>query len=67
MLQRPRPEPANAVVTFTEITRTDCVQCGTEVYGIDGRYACGPCGWVNHWSEGNGALPAESDDRNWDR
>ncbi|MGW3839674.1 hypothetical protein ACWD9X_14125 [Streptomyces sp. NPDC005075] len=54
-------------MTRTEITRTDCVQCGTEVHGIDGRYACPLCTWVNHWSAGNGALPTESDDRNWDR
>jgi hypothetical protein len=54
-------------VTQTEITRTDCVQCGTEVHGIDGRYACAGCGWVNHWSEGATALPTEADDAHWDR
>ncbi|MGW3763114.1 hypothetical protein [Streptomyces sp. NPDC005131] len=67
MPQRPSSESANVFVTRTEITRTDCVQCGTEVHGIDGRYACPLCTWVNHWSAGNGALPTESDDRNWDR
>ncbi|MFI1470624.1 hypothetical protein [Streptomyces wuyuanensis] len=48
--------------TGTEITRTDCRQCGTAVYGIGGRYACPLCGWVNHWSEGHDDLPAATDD-----
>ncbi|MBT2389835.1 hypothetical protein [Streptomyces sp. ISL-1] len=52
------PKP---VTTGTEITRTDCKQCGTEVHGIDGRYSCPLCGWVNHWSEGHNELPAEVD------
>ncbi|WSC72168.1 hypothetical protein OG807_28880 [Streptomyces sp. NBC_01760] len=67
MLQRPAPESANAVVTHTEITRTDCRQCDTEVHGIDGRYACPLCGWVSHWSQGHSVLPTEVDDREWDR
>lgn len=58
-------EPAPAAVTQTEITRTDCRQCGTEVHGIDGRYACPLCGWVNHWSEGHSTLPGEMDDEGW--
>lgn len=45
-----------------EITRTDCRQCGTEIYGIDGRYACPACGWVNSWSEGHRDLPTARDD-----
>lgn len=58
-----QPEPAlNTDGTGTEITRTDCKRCGTEVHGIDGRYACGVCGWVNHWSEGHKALPPEDED-----
>lgn len=40
-----------------EITSTDCPQCGAEVAGVHGRYACTLCGWVNHWSEGRVALP----------
>ena len=57
-----QPEPGPATDTGTEITRTDCQQCGTEVYGIEGRYACALCGWVNHWSEGHQALPPEHED-----
>ncbi|MFI9587495.1 hypothetical protein ACIHCQ_38070 [Streptomyces sp. NPDC052236] len=48
--------------TGSEITRTECQQCGTEVHGIDGRYACSLCGWVNHWSEGHRALPEAHED-----
>lgn len=45
-----------------EITRTECSRCGTEVHGLDGRYACGGCGWVNHYSDGHSELPgAETD------
>ncbi|MGW0703302.1 hypothetical protein ACWD0A_29135 [Streptomyces sp. NPDC002867] len=54
------PEPP--VDEGPKITRTDCDRCGTRVAGIDGRYACGVCGWVNHWSEGHRPLPpAEAD------
>lgn len=55
------PQPA-AADDGPKITRTDCDRCGTRVSGIDGRYACGVCGWVNHWSEGHRPLPpAEAD------
>jgi hypothetical protein len=58
-----RPEPAlRADGTGSEITRTDCTRCGTEVHGIDGRYACPGCGWVNHWSEGHRTLPESVQD-----
>jgi ribosomal protein L37E len=67
MSPRPVPETQTIGVTHTEITRTDCRQCGTEVHGIAGRYACAGCGWVNHWAEGDSDLPSESDDLNWDR
>jgi hypothetical protein len=67
MTLRPEAQSTTATATRSEITRTDCRQCGTEVHGIDGRYACAGCGWVNHWSEGHGDLPANSDDRDWDR
>lgn len=67
MTRRPKTEPMAVAITGNEITRTDCRQCGTEVHGIDGRYSCPLCGWVNHWSEGHGELPTESDDRSWDR
>ena len=53
------------VSTGTEITRTDCKQCGTEVHGIDGRYSCALCGWVNHWSEGYKALPQAHEDSDY--
>lgn len=56
----PKPTP-----TGTEITRTDCHQCGTEVHGIDGRYACAGCGWVNHYSEGHRPLPEAQDDSDY--
>lgn len=48
-----------------QITRTDCPKCGAEVFGIDGRYACPLCAWVNHWSEGHGPLPVAEDDPDW--
>ncbi|MGW2044622.1 hypothetical protein ACWCPF_05495 [Streptomyces sp. NPDC001858] len=51
---RPRISP--------EITKTECRQCGADVHGLNGRYACGLCGWVNHWSEGYGNLPTAEDD-----
>lgn len=48
-----------------EITTTECRQCGTLLSGVDGRYACGLCGWVNHWSEGHRDLPTEEEDPDW--
>lgn len=61
-----RPEPALAADgTGSEITRTDCKRCGTEVHGIDGRYACPNCQWVNDWSEGHRTLPTAQDDADW--
>ncbi|WP_420708400.1 hypothetical protein [Streptomyces sp. ERV7] len=30
--------------------------------GLDGRYACGVCGWTNDWSEGHRPLPRAEDD-----
>ncbi|MGW5027708.1 hypothetical protein ACWEO9_23005 [Streptomyces albidoflavus] len=29
----------------------------TEIYGVNGRYSCTVCGWVNPWYEGHGELP----------
>jgi ribosomal protein S27AE len=46
----------------SEITTTECLQCGAEVHGLNGRYACGLCGWVNHWSQGSTTLPQAEDD-----
>lgn len=47
---------AAAFLAAQEITTIGCRECGTEVSGINGRYAC-LCGWVNHWSEGHTELP----------
>ncbi|MCW8215429.1 MULTISPECIES: hypothetical protein [Streptomyces] len=39
------------------ITYIGCAQCGTEIAGLDGRYSCSGCGWVNEWSDGHRPLP----------
>ena len=60
----PPPATAEAAAAFLdsqEITTTDCRQCGTQIAGVNGRYACA-CGWVNHWSEGHTELPATETD-----
>ncbi|WP_436737145.1 hypothetical protein [Streptomyces sp. BBFR102] len=49
----------------SEITRTECRQCGTETFGVNGRYSCAVCGWVNPWYEGHGELPTAEDDPDW--
>ncbi|MET8954585.1 hypothetical protein ACWEO4_09730 [Streptomyces sp. NPDC004393] len=56
------PVPAVEFLASQEITQTQCRKCGSEVAGVNGRYACGVCGWVNHWSEGHNALPTAADD-----
>lgn len=56
----PSPSAAVAASEFLagqEITTIGCRTCGTEVSGVNGRYSCGVCGWVNHWSEGHRELP----------
>ncbi|MCI3279135.1 hypothetical protein [Streptomyces cylindrosporus] len=61
----PPPETAAAAAAFLdsqEITTTDCRQCGTQISGVNGRYACA-CGWMNHWSEGHTELPTAGQDR----
>ncbi|MDT9682046.1 hypothetical protein RND61_08155 [Streptomyces sp. TRM76323] len=45
-----------------EITTTECRQCGLRIAGLNGRYACGACGWVNSWREGSNTLPSAEDD-----
>ncbi|MCN9240597.1 hypothetical protein NGF19_07275 [Streptomyces sp. RY43-2] len=57
-----RQAPAVAFLEGQEITTIGCRRCGTEVAGVNGRYACGVCGWVNHWSEGHNELPTAGDD-----
>jgi ribosomal protein L37E len=52
-----------SVASTPEITSTRCRRCGSEVHGLDGRYACGLCSWVNPWDEGHTTLPdAEPED-----
>ncbi|MER6675128.1 hypothetical protein [Streptomyces sp. NPDC000983] len=53
---------AAAFLNTQEITTTDCRGCGAEVSGVNGRYACGVCGWANHWSEGHNTLPGAEED-----
>ncbi|MCB5170226.1 hypothetical protein LG634_36190 [Streptomyces bambusae] len=45
-----------------EITEAECRRCGTLIAGLDGRYACGVCGWVNDHSEGHRPLPHADED-----
>ncbi|KUH39066.1 hypothetical protein NRO40_29750 [Streptomyces changanensis] len=61
---RPEPEPERAapVTRAPEITTTACRECGAQVAGLNGRYACGVCGWVNPWWEGSNTLPAAEED-----
>lgn len=46
------------VYAMPEITTTRCRGCDAEVHGLDGRYACGLCGWTNPWTEGHRPLPS---------
>jgi ribosomal protein L37E len=66
MTQQSPPEPlaSESAVSLggSEITTTDCRQCGAQVSGLNNRYACSYCGWVNHWAEGSSNLPAAQDD-----
>lgn len=59
--RQPRPEPAAARTEpgteHPEITYIGCARCGTQIAGLDGRYACSGCGWVNEWTEGHRPLP----------
>ncbi|MFG2296624.1 hypothetical protein [Streptomyces sp. NPDC048603] len=45
-----------------ELTESECRRCGTLIAGLDGRYACGVCGWVNDHSEGHRRLPRADED-----
>ncbi|WP_258047395.1 hypothetical protein [Streptomyces sp. SM13] len=53
-----RRSPAEAATEHPEITYIGCARCGTLIAGLDGRYACSGCGWVNEWTEGHRPLPA---------
>lgn len=50
-------QAAAAFLAGQQITTTDCRRCGSHIAGVNGRYACGACGWTNHWSEGSRELP----------
>ncbi|MFJ7259954.1 hypothetical protein ACIQV2_07285 [Streptomyces globosus] len=64
----PRPTRADpsaaapAPLPAPEITEAECRRCGTYIAGLDGRYACGVCGWVNDHSEGHRRLPRADED-----
>ncbi|MEU1132381.1 hypothetical protein ABZ383_21385 [Streptomyces sp. NPDC005900] len=56
-LDGPAPPSGTETTSGAQITVTNCYRCGTEVSGLNGRYACALCGWVNNWSEGHTELP----------
>ncbi|WP_369778959.1 hypothetical protein [Streptomyces sp. R33] len=59
----PLPAPGlPAPLTAPELTEAECRRCGTYIAGLDGRYACGVCGWVNDHSEGHRRLPRADED-----
>ncbi|MFE2744866.1 hypothetical protein ACFXKX_10940 [Streptomyces scopuliridis] len=62
MSVRPVPSVPPVPPSGPEITYAECRQCGTLIAGLDGRYSCGVCGWVNHHSEGHRPLPRAEDD-----
>lgn len=53
---------STAPLPAPEITEAECRRCGTLIAGLDGRYACGVCGWVNDHSEGHRRLPRADED-----
>ncbi|MFD3876018.1 hypothetical protein [Streptomyces sp. NPDC058623] len=53
---------ATAPLPAPELTEAECRRCGTYIAGLDGRYACGVCGWVNDHSEGHRRLPRADED-----
>ncbi|MEU2181220.1 hypothetical protein [Streptomyces thermolilacinus] len=58
-------DSSGRVLPTPEITTTPCRRCGTVVAGLNGRYACGVCGWVNPWWEGSNTLPTAEEDPDW--
>ncbi|MEC4574789.1 hypothetical protein [Streptomyces virginiae] len=60
-LAEERPE-STAPLPAPELTEAECRRCGTYIAGLDGRYACGVCGWVNDHSEGHRRLPRADED-----
>ncbi|MFF5774240.1 hypothetical protein ACFY8V_29185 [Streptomyces californicus] len=62
MAASPGPERCaadEAATEHPEITYIGCARCGTLIAGLDGRYACSGCGWVNEWTEGYRPLPGD--------
>ncbi|MER7763887.1 hypothetical protein [Streptomyces sp. NPDC097619] len=59
---RPQDALRREPLPAPEITEAECRRCGTLIAGLDGRYACGVCGWVNDHSEGHRELPRAEDD-----
>ncbi|MFE2975994.1 hypothetical protein [Streptomyces sp. NPDC059258] len=55
--ERRSPDGDAAATEHPEITFIGCARCGTLIAGLDGRYACSGCGWVNEWTEGHRPLP----------
>ncbi|MGW0363177.1 hypothetical protein [Streptomyces sp. NPDC002990] len=53
---------STAPLPAPELTEAECRRCGTYITGLDGRYACGVCGWVNDHSEGHRRLPRADED-----
>ncbi|MEU7568087.1 hypothetical protein [Streptomyces fradiae] len=60
--REPEHGPVARATATPEITTTMCAACGSQVSGLNGRYACGVCGWVNNWAEGHTVLPRAEDD-----
>ncbi|MCY0917800.1 MULTISPECIES: hypothetical protein [unclassified Streptomyces] len=61
--RRPDDHPESiAPLPAPELTEAECRRCGTHIAGLDGRYACGVCGWVNDHSEGHRRLPRADED-----
>ncbi|MFD9338031.1 hypothetical protein ACFWBF_27055 [Streptomyces sp. NPDC060028] len=57
-----RTAESTAPLPAPELTEAECRRCGTYIAGLDGRYACGVCGWVNDHSEGHRRLPRADED-----
>lgn len=56
------PRDEEPPLSALEITETECRQCGTMIAGLNNRYACPLCGWVNDHADGSAPLPAAEDD-----
>ncbi|MGW1773758.1 hypothetical protein [Streptomyces sp. NPDC002104] len=56
------PPPHVSEPAAPELTEAECRRCGTYIAGLDGRYACGVCGWVNDHTEGHRRLPRADED-----